>query len=98
MFVGNKNMFLRIYSILNKIASESYLKLFKFLHISFYSPGEPLSEKQLRGNTSIRVLSEEEQEGVRVASRVSDHEKKNLSSGFPTSFRQKPGWSATENG
>ena len=33
--------------------------------------GEPLSEKQLRGNTSIKVLSEEEQEGVRVAGRVS---------------------------
>lgn len=32
--------------------------------------GEPLSEKQLRGNTSIKVLTEEEQEGVRVAARL----------------------------
>ena len=30
-----------------------------------------LVEKQLRGNTSIKVLSEGEQEGVRVAGRVS---------------------------
>lgn len=39
--------------------------------VDFISVGEPLSEKQLRGNTSIKVLSEEEQEGVRVAARVS---------------------------
>ena len=30
-----------------------------------------LLEKQLHGNTSIKVLSEEEQEGVTVAGRVS---------------------------
>ena len=30
-----------------------------------------LLEKQLRGNTSIKLLSEEEQEGVRVVGRVS---------------------------
>lgn len=37
---------------------------------AIHPSGEPLSEKQLRGNTSIRVLTEEEQEGVRVAGKL----------------------------
>ena len=42
------------------------------MYLCYYS-GEPISEKQLRGNTSIRVLTKEEQEGARVACRVSDN-------------------------
>ena len=33
-------------------------------------PGEPASERQLRGNSSIRILTEEEQEGMRQACKV----------------------------
>jgi hypothetical protein len=33
--------------------------------------GEPLSERAMRGNNSIRILTDEEQEGVKQACRVS---------------------------
>ena len=33
--------------------------------------GVPLSERQMRGSTNIRILDDEEQEGLRVACKVS---------------------------
>ena len=41
--------------------------------IIFLPTGEPASERALRGNNSIKILSDEEQEGVREACRVGNY-------------------------
>lgn len=43
------------------------------LSMCLFSPGYPASERAVRGSTNIQVLSDEDQEDLRVACKVRYH-------------------------